>query len=64
MDGNLLNKVVSLAGLPEEHLEPWFKAQVEARGLNPYDLDLEQLRNVMVDMLQDLILQTEEDQSA
>lgn len=65
MDGNnLLNQVVSLSGLPEDQLEPWFKAQIESRGLNPYQLDLEQLREVMVDMLQDLILQTEnEDQS-
>lgn len=60
MDGNLLNQVVSLSGLPEEQLEPWFVAQIEARGYDPYNLDLEQLREVMVDLLQDLILETDE----
>jgi len=58
MDGNLLNQVISLSGLPEEQLEPWFVAQIEARGYNPYKMDIEQLREVMVDLLQDLILES------
>lgn len=56
MDGNPLKKVISHSGLPDEAVEPWFVAQIEARGYNPQTLSLEELREVLADILQDLIL--------
>lgn len=63
MDGNPLKQVVSLSGLPEEHVEPWFTAQIAARGYNTEELSLDQLREVLADILQDMIL-THAEQSA
>lgn len=59
MEGSPLKQVIGLSGIPEEHIEPWFAAQVERRGKNPYDLTLDDLREVLADILQDLILESE-----
>jgi len=64
MDGSPVKQVVQLSGIPEEQIEPWFAAQIESRGMNPYDLSLDDLREVLADILQDLIMETSGEQSA
>lgn len=64
MEGSPLKQVVQLSGMPEDQIEPWFAAQIESRGKNPYDLSLDDLREVLADILQDLIIETSDEQSA
>lgn len=59
MEGSPLKQVVRLSGMPEDQIESWFAAQAESRGMNPYDLSLDDLREVLADILQDLILESE-----
>ena len=64
MEGSPVKQLIQLSGMPEEHIEPWFAAQIESRGKNPYDLSLEDLRAVLADILPDLIIETADDKSA
>lgn len=64
MDGNPVKQLIHLSGMPENTIEPWFLAQIENRGLNPYDLSLDDIRDVLADILQDLILETSRADSA
>ena len=59
MEGNLLKNVIGLTGLPETGVENWMTLEAKRRGMDPASLDIEQLRILLTDILQDMILQNE-----
>lgn len=59
MDGNLLQQLVSLSGLPESEALPWLQQAFMQRQIDPAQATLEQVRDVLADVLQDFILNRE-----
>ena len=53
-------QVIELSGLPETEASDFLHQAFKKCGLSFQDGDLEDLRSVLADMLQDLILATEE----
>jgi len=45
--------------LPEEPLGNWLSEEVKARGLDLEKIDIQDLRDLLADILQDLILSSE-----
>ena len=54
MDETLLDTVIEATGLPQELLKPRLIEHVLTLGKNPASLTLEELREVIVPLLQDL----------
>lgn len=59
MDGNLLRQLVTLAGLPENEASTWMSQALRERQIDPSNVSLDQIRDVLADLLQDLILSSE-----
>ena len=60
MDKNLFNQVVELTGLPAHFIKPRLEALLEKKGIEPSAMTMEDLRIVLVDFLQDVILEARE----
>ena len=56
MDGNFLETILMSTGLPEDEVSAWLKRELLARGKSIENLDEETLRDLLTDMLQELIL--------
>lgn len=54
MDGDIVKKLADLSGLPET--EDWFRGELEKRGIDADKASLEDIRETLADLLQDLIL--------
>lgn len=52
----LAQDVIELSGLPAEYATSELDALLTKKGYNPDTLTLEQLREVLADLLQDMIL--------
>jgi hypothetical protein len=65
MRGNhLFNTVVGATGLPEEPIRHELEKLILAAGKEPDTLSLEDLREVLADYLQTVLVQTKDDLSA
>lgn len=56
MDGNFLDQIISLTGLPEDRVSTWLQREMLARGKDIASLNEETLRELLADMIQELIL--------
>ncbi len=56
MDGDVLQQIISLSGLPADEVSVWLKDAFKARQIDPSSATLDELRLVLADLLQDLIL--------
>ncbi len=56
MDGNFLEKMIYMTGLPEDQVSTWIHKEMLARGKNVASLNEETLRELLADMIQELIL--------
>lgn len=56
MDGNILQQIIALSGLPTHEVSAWLKDAFKARQIDPTSATLDELRLVLADLLQDLIL--------
>lgn len=61
MDDNLFDKVVKSTGLPEELVTQDFLKKITDKGFDRGTLTLDQIRDVLSDYLQDVILQAREE---
>ena len=61
MDDNLFEKIVKSTGLPEELVTQDFLKKVSDKGFEKSTLTLDQIRDVLADYLQDVILQAREE---
>lgn len=61
---NLVEAVIAATGLPQNPLEKEFHMLLEKHGKNPEEMTLEDLREVMVDYLQTVMMELHEDISA
>lgn len=61
MGDNLFDKVVKSTGLPEELVTQDFLKKVTDKGFDRGTLTLDQIRDVLADYLQDVILQAREE---
>lgn len=60
MDKKLFNQVIELTGLPTSFVEPRLEALLAAKGISSDELTVEELRLVLVDFLQDVILEAKD----
>lgn len=60
MEKTPLKKVIELSGLPQDGATDFLSEAFAARGQSLENADLEDLRGLLEEMLQDLILQSEE----
>lgn len=56
MDGNYLDQIISLTGLPEDRVSAWIQREMLARGMDINSLNENTLRELLTDMIQELIL--------
>ncbi|MES2768380.1 MAG: hypothetical protein V4596_04475 [Bdellovibrionota bacterium] len=61
MDDNLFEKIVKSTGLPEELVTQDFLKKISDKGFEKSTLTLDQIRDVLADYLQDVILQVREE---
>ena len=61
MDDNLFEKIVKSTGLPEELVTQDFLKKISDKGFEKSTLTLDQIRDVLADYLQDVILQAREE---
>lgn len=54
MEGSFVRDVIQLSGLPEDQVMAWLEKELEARGKSLADLDPEVLRDLLLDMIQEL----------
>jgi len=57
MEKSSVQQVVELSGLPQNEATDFLSDAFAQRGLNLHEGNLEDLREVLADLLQDLILQ-------
>ena len=62
MEGNGLPKIIGLTELPNHLVQDWLHKECQTRGLQTEALDLEGLRELLADILQSFILETDEAQ--
>lgn len=60
MDDNLFDKIVKSTGLPEELITQDFLKKISEKGFEKSTLTLDQIRDVLSEYLQDVILQARE----
>lgn len=60
MEKSPFKRIIELSGLPQDGATDFLNQAFTERGLSMEDADLEDLRGVLADILQDLILQCEE----
>lgn len=58
----LFNTLVQNTGLPEDYVRIRFSQLLNAKGIEMHDLKLDNVREVLADLLLDLIEQTTSDQ--
>lgn len=56
MDGNYLDQIIGLTGLPEDRVTAWIQREMQARGMDFASLNEATLRELLTDMIQELIL--------
>gem|GEM_PF-4467352 len=56
---NPISELIEMTQLPEEPLGNWLSEEVKARGLDLEKIDIQDLRDLLADILQDLILSSE-----
>lgn len=56
MEGSFVRDVIQLSGLPEDQVMAWLEKELEARGKFLADLDPEVLRDLLMEMIQELTL--------
>lgn len=61
MDDNLFDKVVKSTGLPEELVTQDFLKKISDKGFDKSTLTIDQVRDVLAEYLQDVILQAREE---
>lgn len=61
MDDNLFEKIVKSTGLPEELVTQDFLKKITDRGFEKSTLTIDQIRDVLADYLQDVILQARDE---
>jgi hypothetical protein len=61
MDDNLFEKIVKNTGLPEELISQDFLKKISDKGFEKNSLTIDQIRDVLAEYLQDVILQARED---
>jgi len=61
MDDNLFDKVVKSTGLPEELVTQDFLKKISDKGFDRSTLTIDQVRDVLAEYLQDVILQAREE---
>lgn len=61
MDDNLFDKVVKNTGLPEELVTQDFLKKISDKGFDRSTLTIDQVRDVLAEYLQDVILQAREE---
>ncbi len=60
MDQKTIQQVIALSGLPTDGADAFLQVAFEERGLELESANLEDLRLVLADLLQDFILNSEE----
>jgi hypothetical protein len=55
-----IQEIIELSGMPQEGLSEFLANAFSARGLSLENASMDDLRAVLADLLQDLILQSEE----
>lgn len=62
MEGhNLIDKLAALTGLPEEAINSELVGLVESYGIRPEALTLNDVRMILADYLQDILLSTKQE---
>lgn len=61
MDDNLFEKLVKNTGLPEELVSQGFLKIIHEKGFEKSSLTLDQIRDVLSEYLQEVILEARED---
>lgn len=61
MDDNLFEKIVKSTGLPEELITQDFLKKISEKGFEKSTLTIDQIRDVLSEYLQDVILQAQEE---
>lgn len=61
MEDNLFEKIVKSTGLPEEMITQDFLNKISEKGFNKSTLTMDQIRVVLAEYLQDVILQAREE---
>jgi hypothetical protein len=61
MDENLFEKIVKSTGLPEELISQDFLKKISEKGFEKSTLTIDQIRDVLSEYLQDIILQAREE---
>lgn len=56
MDGDILQQIIALSGLPAAEASKWLRAAFIERKIDPASATLDQLRDVLADLLQDLMM--------
>lgn len=54
-----ISELIEMTQLPEEPLGNWLSEEVKARGLDLEKIEIQDLRGLLADILQDLILSSE-----
>lgn len=60
MDDKLFEKIVKNTGLPEELISQDFLKKISDKGFEKNSLTIDQIRDVLAEYLQDVILQARE----
>lgn len=61
MDDNLFDKVVQNTGLPEDLISDELSQLLKGAGINKSDVTLDELRDVISNYLQDVLLKAKEE---
>lgn len=61
MDDNLFNKVVQNTGLPEDLISDELAQLLKGAGINQSEVTLDELRDVISNYLQDVLLKAKEE---
>ncbi len=56
MDGSFLGQIITMTGLPEDQVATWIQREMAARGKEVTSLTEDTLRELLTDMIQELIL--------
>ncbi len=55
---NIVAYVAGLTGLPLEYAQPYLEKIITEKGYNPLEIQLEDLREILSDFMQDVLLET------
>lgn len=60
MAGSLFNTVIQATGLPEDSVEKELRMLVARHGKSPQDLTIDDLREILADYLQTIIIESQD----